>query len=333
MNVVAKKKAEFGSRFKSMIRRRSKPDGTVFSDDSEPVRSASMPEPGFQFASTTLDPTVQARENLVNFKAFLESDPSDPFADLLGVSQSFSGALATLRLRTDDFQAKLTEAQAASIDLDDQESTYEAHKMQFAIRLADLRDEKAALLRVAEQLRQEGERLEGQIAAGKAMKKSVRQNNDALTSYCTRLGDLEKQLIEECAHTVFLQQEVDRLKLEIEGQGQHFELELASSQARVRDLTLEAKRGELEEKRAKMQAKKKKLLPLLLTPDVSAFVIEDKVKISDEDTGTLRFMIGALTEENKEMIQERDDAMMDVDCLMQENIGLKLLIRQLSEGA
>jgi hypothetical protein len=82
------------------------------------------------------------------------------------------------------------------------------------------------------------------------------------------------------------------------------------------------KRQSWKKKRAKIQAKKKKLLPLLLTLDVSAFVIEDRVKISEEDTETLRFVI-----------EEGNDRMMDVDCLMQENIGLKQLIRQISEGA
>jgi chromosome segregation ATPase len=203
--------------------------------------------------------------------------------------------------------------------------------MEYAIRLADLRDEKGALLRLVEQLRVENERLEGEIATGKALKKGVRHNNDVFTSHCTRLGDLERQLTEESARTVSLQEELDRLKIEIEGQGQQFEMELANSQSRVRDLTLEAKKAELEEKRAKIQAKKKKLLPLFLTPDVSAFVIEDRVKISEEDTETLRFMIDALQEENAQLIEERNERMMDVDCLMQENIGLKQLIRQLSE--
>jgi hypothetical protein len=330
MNVVAKKKAELGSKFKSMIRRRSKTVGPG-TDDSETTRGPPIPDAIFQFASNALDPIVQARENLRNFRAFLEEDPIDPVSILMGVTQSFSGALTTLRNRTADLQSKLMEAQTAATDLDDQESQNKARKKEYAIHLADLRDEKAALLRVVEQLRLESERLERDIAVGKALKKRVHQNNDVFTSHGTLLADLEKQLAQESAHTVSMQVEVDRLKIEIEGQGQQFELELANSQARVRDLTIEAKKAELDEKRAKVQAKKKKFLPLFLTPDVSAFVIEDRVKISDDDIETLRFMIDALQEENAQLIEERNEGMMDVDCLMQENIGLKLLIRQLSE--
>jgi predicted RNase H-like nuclease (RuvC/YqgF family) len=284
-------------------------------------------------ASAALDAAAQARENLRNFRAFLEGDPGDPAAALLAVTQSFSGALTALRGQTADLQSKTTEAQAAATDLDGQEAENTARRTDYAARLAGLREERAALARAIEQLRLEGERLEREIATGKALKAGMHEKTDEFTGRSRRLADLEKELMEESAHTVFLQQEAGRLRLEIEGQGQQAELDLANSQARVRDLTLEAKKAELEEKRSKMQAKKKKLLPLLLTPDVSAFVIEDRVKISEEDTETLRFMIDALQEENAKLIEERNDRMMDVDCLMQENVGLKQLIRQISEGA
>jgi hypothetical protein len=183
-----------------------------------------------------------------------------------------------------------------------------------------------------EELQRSQNQLICDITIGKAKKKLLHTSRDDVNSRAGRLAELEEEFARESAKTIALQSDVNELKLQVEAQKQQLELALETCEAKVRELTLRARNSKSDLAPTKTSAKKKKLEPLLLTPDVSAYVIDDRVRISGEDTERLQFMITELEKENEELLQSQSDKMADIDCLMQENLGLKQLIRQLTEG-
>jgi DNA repair exonuclease SbcCD ATPase subunit len=332
MSAIRKKKAQISSKLKHMIHKHPKADTAVPRPENSERLSPAL-APVFTLSSNNLDATAKARENLRNFKLHLERNPSDPLEDLMSVIDNFSSALTSLRHRTADLQSKLAEAQAAAADLETQESQYSTRKRALAANLAVLRQEEALLLPESARLQREGERMRTDLARSKALKKAVAQKTDDLNSIGVLDSSMSTDFASQTARTGQLQSELNQLQLAFELHGQQVDADLAESQRQIRDLTIQAKQVEIEATQAKVRARNKKLVPVMLTPDVSAFVIDDRVRISDDDSETLRFMIGALQKENERLIEERDDTMMDMDCLMQENIGLKQIIRQLSESA
>jgi hypothetical protein len=329
MSAIRKKKAQISSKLKHMIHKHSKSENIHPRPDNCDRPSV---QPTFRLSHTNRDTTAEVLENLWNFKIYLEKDPSDPESDLMSVTDNFSTAVTALRHRTADFQVKLAGAQAASADLDVQESHIRTRKRELAAQLASLQEERATLLPVLARLQFDGEKQSADLTRSKGLKKRIIQKRDDFTSLDTSVSSLEAEIARQTVATLQLQSELSRLRLEIQGREQKGEFDFTECQRRIHDLTIQAKQAEAEKEQAKVQEKNKRVVPVLLTPDVSAFVIEDRVKISRDDAATLRFMIEALREENERLIGEMNDGMMDVDCLMQENIGLKQIIRQLLEG-
>ena len=63
-----------------------------------------------------------------------------------------------------------------------------------------------------------------------------------------------------------------------------------------------------------------------------SYVIEDTVKISNQEVVGLQFMINQLEKENKQLhilIESKKD---DIKCLSDENLGLKEIIREMTEN-
>jgi hypothetical protein len=106
----------------------------------------------------------------------------------------------------------------------------------------------------------------------------------------------------------------------------------------IRELTITARQAEMQERQLRLQnaerekKRKKDAFNRPIAPRISAFMIEDNVKISKAELAELRFMIDSLQKDNEVMEEAKNSKMMDMDCLGQENLGLKQLIRQVSEG-
>jgi hypothetical protein len=323
-----KKASEIGSRFKTMIMKHTE----ASPDRSEPEIPPPLPSPVFDLAPPSLDLASQALQNLQNFKSYLELAQSDGPKYFPSVAESFSQALTFLRNRTSDRASQLSEAKTAASDFEEQESRNRALKMEYSDQLGALQAEEGCLRAQLEDLRRGGIELQKEIATGKALKRSTRAARSDFEGLTTKLKLLEEELAKEVEKTAVLSAELTEMMIQADSQKQQLELALESCEARVRELKARARTQEVEREQVKTLGKKKKLEPLLLTPDVSAYVIDDRVKITGEDIETLRFMIEALEKENAELAEAEQEKMTDIDCLMQENLGLKQLIRSSTEG-
>jgi chromosome segregation ATPase len=319
-----------GSRFKTMIMKCTDSPSERSESESAPPPPPSAPI--FDLAPGSLDLAKQALQNIESFKSYLEIPQADGRKYFPAVGQSFSGGLTWLRNRTADRASQLAEAKTAASDFEGQELRNRALEEEYRRELEALEREEASLRAELEDLRRAGAGIEAEIATGKALKKSVRTGFDDFTSLSARLSALEADFVRETATAAATFSELNELKMQAESQRQQLDLALSSCQSRVRELTFRARRADVDSAQAKGAAKRKKLEPLLLTPDVSAFVIDDRVRISIEDAEKLRFMIEALEKENEELTEVQNDKMADIDCLGQENLGLKQLIRQLTQG-
>jgi hypothetical protein len=326
-----KKATELGSRFKTMILKHTE----SAADRVEAERPPPPPPPPVFFpTSSAANPASRASQDLQRFKAFLENPLADGKKYFPGVNDTFSAGLTYLRCRASDHESQLEEAQAAAGDFDTQESENRALEHDHRASLAALEREASSLRATVADMRARNDQLSTQIAAGKAQKKLFRRSLGTVNANTLRLAELQEEFARESATTFALQNTLADFKVHAEAQQHQLALALESCEARVRELALQARNSQIEVQAAKeaKRSAKKKFEPLLLTPDVSAFVIDDKVRISIEDTETLQFMITELDKENELLVEWRNDIMSDIDCLMQENLGLKQIIRQLSEG-
>ena len=122
---------------------------------------------------------------------------------------------------------------------------------------------------------------------------------------------------------------MEATKLNYSNEKIKLEEEIQKCDTKVKDLTSKAKKADQIEKSL---ANKPKQDVYENEPQKAAFVINDNVKVSNEEIKQLKFMVTSIQQENEQLIKERDSKMMDVDCVMQENLGLKQIIRKITEG-
>jgi hypothetical protein len=286
------------------------------------------PDAIFVPADPSLDLMIQARVNLTVFKAYLEHDSSDSGGHYDIVAQTMSRACSQFTNRTAELEIKLAEARTGAMDIEAQEQAILDQKQNHAAELARLESEEAQLKAELAKLLAEQNAKVDDATKQKVKRKTViavREERDRWQSQHRLLSeDLEK----ERQNTAALAQELavleaESAKVDLTGQIDHWE-------TRIKELTAVAKAAEEREVRV-VEAKKAPVTP----PKVgktTTFVIHDTVKISGQEMEHLAFMVRALSEDNERLCEERNSRMMDIDCLMQENMGLKQLLREMVEG-
>jgi DNA repair exonuclease SbcCD ATPase subunit len=292
----------------------------------------------FEPASSKLDITIQARENLKRFHSYLESDPTDRNGDFDTISRTMALAFSEFTNRTANLRSQLSQAEAAAQDIDGQEATTVEKRAAFAARLAVLRTEKAELEAALERVTGENARFDEAIRARKLLKKSIVAHRSSRDDLATRLATLQAELERELKRTGEMAVELARLVAENRARNQQWQSDIERSESRIRELTVAARQAEMQERQLRLQntekekKRKKEVFNRPIAPHISAFMIDDNVKISQDEIAELRFMIRSLQKDNDAMETERNSKMMDIDCLGQENLGLKQLIRRTSEG-
>jgi DNA repair exonuclease SbcCD ATPase subunit len=328
-----------GSKLKSMVGTRKKaeiPDAGASAPPPSAVAGAV--EVQFEPASTTLDIATQARENLKRFRRFLECDPTDRHGDFDTISRTMALAFSEFTNRTANLRSQLSQARAAAEDFAEQEATTIARRADFSGRLARLRSERAELEAALDQVTGQNARFEEELRARKLLEKSISAHAAAREDLGVRLANLRAELETEVKRTGELGGELARLAEENKARNEQWQSDIAKSEARIRELTVAAKRAEMQERQVRFQnaekekKRKTEAFNRPIAPNISAFMIDDNVKISQDELAELRFMIRSLQKDNEIMENEKNSKMMDVDCLGQENLGLKQLIRQASEG-
>jgi hypothetical protein len=330
-----------GAKLKLMVGMRKKADVPDASSSAAPAGLVGGPAPfdvQFEPANEKLDITIQARENLKRFHSYLELDPTDRNGDFDTISRTMALAFSEFTNRTTNLCSQLSQAEAAAQDIDGQEATTVTKRSAFTDRLAVLRVEKAELEVALEHVTGENARFEEEIHARKLLKKSIVAHKLSHNDLAARLANLQAELERELKRTDKRGVELARLVADNRTRNQQWQSDIERSEGRIRELTVAARQTEMQERQLRLQnaemekKRKKEVFNRPTAPLVSAFMINDNVKISQDEIAELRFMIRSLLKDNDAMESERNSKMMDIDCLGQENLGLKQLIRQTSEG-
>lgn len=330
-----KKKKGFASKLKNMMKRGKGPGEGPRTSEQGPETEV----PVFQFtpAPSSLDIMQQARENLTNFKAYIETNPPSASEAYDVVSATMSRAFSEFTNRTVELGINLDKARTAAEDIVGTLQEKEQRKEELKKRINELIAEKRTLNRELEGLQQQGGDVEGKIAEAKRQKGVLGQTKAEFEEAEKKVGEEKAELEKEQQKTAEMEAKLKDLRERFARIDQEVEEELNASEARVKELTARARQAEQNERQAQMEREKQMKVEKQAKPkakqEVSTFVINDNVKVSQEEINQLRFMVKALSEQVAELESEKESKMMDIDCLMQENNGLKQIIRSMTEGA
>jgi uncharacterized phage infection (PIP) family protein YhgE len=331
------KKSTFGSKLKSIMKIKTEgedepPPGATSAEAAEPTEVCS-----FQPAASSLDIMVQARENLTRFGRYLEDDPFDSFSKYRIVSQCMVHAFGQFADRTADLQDQLEKAAAAATDFDEPLAENQNEQTLLTAELAKINEDNRIRSENLAKLKEEITELEAEILEQKKLEAALDQMRQREADLKRQLEGHFETIAKESAAVSDLEAQLAQIREQADKSDAELNEELQKSEEVIKDLTAKARKAEGEEKVS--QAKQKPVPPSPPPPaspvpapvdEPSAFMIKDKVKISDRESDSLINMIKAIRKENAELTTDRDSVMVDIDCLMQENIGLKLLIQQIA---
>ena len=330
-----KGKKGFASKLKNMVKRGKVPGEVPRTSD----QSADTKVPVFQFtpAPSTLDIMQQARENLTNFKSFIETGPPSASEEYDVVSATMSRAFSEFTNRTVELGIKLDKARTAAEDIVGQLKEKEQRKEELKKRIDQIIAEKRSLNRELEELQHQGGDVEGKIAEAKRQKGVLGEKKAEVEELSKKISDGKENLEKEKSKSAEMEAKLKELRERFARIDQEVEEELNASEARVKELTAKARQAEQAERQVQMEREKQMKVEKKAKPkqkaEVATFVINDNVKVSQEEINQLRFMVKAISEQVAELESEKESKMMDIDCLMQENNGLKQIIRAMTEGA
>jgi DNA repair exonuclease SbcCD ATPase subunit len=303
-------------------------------EDELPAETEPVEPCPFQLASSSLDVMVQARENLANFRIYLEEDPIDSFACYRKVSQSMARAFSEFTNRTADLKVQLGKAETAATDFDQPLQENQSQKAQLTAELQAAREETQKLRESLTRINTQKSVLDREISEFKALKRTVKQIQQRESLLRQKIADYAAALEKETVATGELEGQLAFQREHESDSGAALREELQQSEARIRELMTKAKKADTEEKEIQAKLQQRKSVPVVPPPTEkpSTFLIRDTVRISQGEVDNLIFMIKAIRKENAELTNDRNSKMVDIDCLMQENLGLKQLIRQISES-
>ncbi|KAH0790550.1 hypothetical protein GPJ56_005539 [Histomonas meleagridis] len=285
--------------------------------------------PTFTKADTSLPLAQQAKENFKNFKKYLDSNPPDPASDYDHVYQTMSHAFSDWTNQVTTLEANISDLSAQIGICEEKIKEKENQKSQLEKQLSELSNEKNLKLRELKEQKLITSRIEvrNQISPLKL------QINDLINEFNNISGKLQvnKELLsKELEKTDHLQKHFDDLEMKIKEQEDNVRTEIERSEAEIKKLKDQAKKVEIivPEQIEPKQTKRRRSSNY---QEAETFVIKDNVKVSQEEINTLKYMISEIQKENDKIKKERDSKMVDIDCLLQENIGLKQMIRDITE--
>jgi chromosome segregation ATPase len=319
---MKKRTSDFGSKVVTMLKKTGK--ALIASEeDGAPTECTFRPAP------KTLDIMVQARENLNSFRTYLETDPTDSHKCYELVALTMSRAVSQFTNRTADLQEKLNEARTAVLDFTEQEQITRARKAECQERLKALHLQESEVRAEIQTLNHEAADLQAGIAAGKTLKRSMRDGKRQFDELQAELTALEAEFHREEERTKEAKRELADGQAALEKRKKDTDDELARTEKRIRELTARLKRQEIFEREAQSRAQKRRASAATSQEQkVATFVIDDRVKVSHDELEGLSYMVTTIQRENRELSEDVESKQMDIDCLMQENRGLHQLIRQ-----
>jgi DNA repair exonuclease SbcCD ATPase subunit len=274
---------------------------------------------------------IQARENLSNFRQYLEGDSIDSQSCFHYVSETMSHAFSQFANRTADLQADIeaAESKLSSLDLPVEEANRQKSELDPIV--SQLTQETSTLRDSLAELQQQNAALESEIAQNKQWKRQIKEFRQRESELTQQLADNEVLCRTEAEAIAELEAQLTERRTARDVDSREA---LQKSEQTIRELTVRAKQAELELKEHPQTKQMRKRAPKTPPDDESpsTFVIRDTVKISEDEIESLNYMVREIRKENDQLAYDRDSAMVDIDCLMQENLGLQQLIRQMAEG-
>lgn len=331
MSSSIRKNASFSNKFKNFVEKTKLQHSQKSNTDHESEIDENPVYEKFDFipADTHLEKSFQARENLANFKRFLDSHPDDPMEAFHIASKSLFEAFADLTDKTANLKTKLENSKISNQEIDGQIKEKESIRLDLERKVRNNNAQIRQLKIYMHSLKDETDLLNSQLKQTDNYKKEKNKFSllyeDLLSEKLLGKSSIEQSKIE----TSKLEKDLEAAKLQFNEQKIKIDEEVQKSEILVKDLTNKAKKADQIEKSL---ANKPKQEAYEEEPKKNAFVINDNVKVSNEEIKQLRYMVASIQQENNLLTEERNSKMMDIDCIMQENLGLKQIIRKMTEG-
>lgn len=318
---------DFGNKFKNIKNIMKKKKGGD-SDEETPDGQDNV----FVEADQSMDMMAQARQNLNSFKRYIETNPPDARIHFGVVFQTMTKAFSDITNKGAEIEIKIQESKTQAEEFDTKIEAQEKTKAEIEKTLTELTGQIRTKKNEINKIQAKNDKLEQTILLHKKAKVRV---NQLLLKYEDQLSSLNEHtaiLEKEKETTAKLVQQLDDAQDAFRCKKIEIENEIKQSEQSLRELVTKVKQVDAVEQKEKAitAATPKKVVIAAPPPEKSTFVIEDNVKVSHSEIDGLRRMIYDIQVENDTLQEELDSKKMDVDCLMQENLGLKQVIREMS---
>lgn len=285
-------------------------------------------EPAFQAAESSLSLREQAMSNLLNFKKYLEQNPANPSQEYEVVYQSISHAFSDLTNQISTLQNEKEKANAEYEKYTEQLGEKIMLKSNFERQITDLTAEK----RKERNFLDEQVRVNNKIVLEKERtsknKEQIRILSEKIEQLKNKITEEKQRLEQEIEKTQKLTSDNERIKLKFQDKQNVIDSKMKKGDNEIKVLMTQAKKAESVQIE-QMNVEKKPQVPV--NKENTTFMIDDNVKVSNEEIHTLKYMVSEIQKENKSLSIELESKKMDVDCLMQENLGLKQIIREMTK--
>jgi len=293
--------------------------------------SANNVEIKFQEADSNLDIFTQARINIQNFYSYFQQSQIDASIHYSIVSKTLSKAYGILTNRCAELEInrETYEKQIASI----QEDTNRFNK-EVEINKELLNQ----LLNREKFLICEKSRLSQELLRETQQRNKIAETKKKILRIKYDMKSIEDKASTMEQHYHVLHEQLLNLEREyreaVENSfdcGNELENTARKSEILIKELVSRIKSIESEQEKNKPKPSSNTSKTPLPSPEKSSYLIVDTVKYSDRDIINLKNTIQIIEDENSILSAELDSKKMDTDCLMQQNIGLKQIIRDLVE--
>lgn len=312
---------------KGMFKRKNK-------DKEQAEQKHDAPQVVFQEAPPDLDLFTTARINLKNFKEYLEQTQENAFEPYQIVNGSLSKAYSNLTNKQSELEAEkenhTKDMTAITADISKQKEAYQSET-----------NEIEALKKSQDEIYQSNQVLKEKIQSqtdknAKAAKEKVQlaELQEKLKSLRSAVENKQKELETVLTTTKSASDEYESLKQTLADKQKFAAEELIKSEQQVKELQAQAKKQEQIQERQKMKAPERvnsRRRVSMTDRKTETFIIKDNLQLSTAELETLRTLTTQIQKENDVLQGEYESKQMDVDCLFQENLGLKQILRDMFE--
>lgn len=309
-------------------------------DKEKEHNEAKTEAPGvvFQEAPPDLDLFTTARINLKNFKEYFEQTQENAFEPYQIVNASLSKAYSNLTNKASELllekEHHTKDMESVQADIAQQKESLERENKE----ISELKEKQNKLHERNSELKKKIENQRGKNTDSSKYKVTLAELQEKLKNLQSTVEKKQKDLEALTEHNKKIIDEYDACKKKLSGKQEFATSELLKSEQLVKDLQTQAKKIEQEREAQKLKAEQKKSVHMssrrvsMTERKTETFIIQDNLQLSNTELETLRSLTSQIQKENDELNEEYESKKMDVDCLIQQNLGLKQILRDMLEG-